>query len=199
MIRLSAAAAIVIALVVSLFSTAARADELEARADATSAPRQNAITLGVLPLVVNQTVALEYERAVGERTGFFFSPSVVFGGADAGLTDSSVFGLGVNLGPRFYVTHQALKGLWLSPNVDLAHVSVSGRSTFGTFRSQATAFGLTGMLGFSWVFDSGIDLSAGLGGRAAFGSVELDSPNLKQQTSVEGFGPVVRVSAGWAF
>jgi len=80
--------------------------------------------------------------------------------ADAmpGLIETRTASLGLLTlggGARFYLTGRAPDGLWLGAGASIALASAESRSGVG--------FDLTPEVGYQWIFDNGLTLSAGVG------------------------------------
>ncbi len=101
---------------------------------------------------------LEYERAISKKISM--SLDGVYWSLSINDVDLQIYGGGV--APRFFISKQALNGLFLSPGVFL--YSISAEDNQGNSES-ATGFSFPFLLGYTWIwgYETGFALSVGAG------------------------------------
>ena len=158
---------------------------------------QNVIKANPLGLFIG-LADLGYERALTPKTSIEVTPS--FGAYNFGGVKYSSVGMGADY--RFYHSKHknAPRGFYLSPGLLYESGKVSVTDIYGGSASaNFTAFGVRGVLGKQWIWDSGfiIDFSGGIE-YATFnysGVAELQGTTL----NLNGILPYLAFSLGYAF
>lgn len=115
-----------------------------------------------------------YEKSLGNQNSYFISAGLVSLGG--------VSGIEVGGGYRKYLREQK-SGLFAEGSGQFASVQALG--------SSATGFGIGGICGFKWIYDSGFTVEAGAG--VSFVSAQLEG------FRYGGFGPVLLLSLGYTW
>ncbi len=145
-----------VALLVGMFgSQTARADEILVARGPTASPNLLLINPGAL---LNGVVAIEYERALNSFFGLDFGLSVsTFPSVFSPAGRDNVVALAPDIGVRFHFIKDAPGGLWIGP-------SLSGAYLFRDVGNQRVGWGLTGAVGYNFLFGDHFALQLGVGG-----------------------------------
>jgi hypothetical protein len=126
-----------------------------------------------------------YQRAIGR------SSAVQLGGNYwYRFLGTEVSGFGVRGGYQFFVTNRTKsspEGFYVGPH--LSYNSLTEKST----DNKATTFGVGLMLGYQWIWKSGLSLDLGIGPMYTFANEE------NTENSFEGFLPNVIIAIGYNF
>jgi hypothetical protein len=160
-------------------------------------PPPNVITTNPLAALLGGTANLEYERAVHPYVGVFAGPQIQFGYGllFRGSEGDSVFGLGLTTGARFYLFGEAPRGFFLSPQLEVAYVSLTTASGSGS----GSGFGVSALVGYQWLIADHFVISIGGGVRYMEVSATASSGSSTASASLSGFGPAARLALGGAF
>lgn len=157
----------------------------------------NVVTTNPLATVLAGTANVEYERAIAPWASLFVGPQVQFGygvllrsGAD-----DKIFGLGLSAGARFYVFGDAPRGFFLSPQLDIAYVTLRRGSAEGS----GAGFGIAALIGYQWLVADHFAISLGIGGRYLAVTANASSGGSSASTDTSGFGLAGRLALGAAF
>jgi hypothetical protein len=134
-------------------------------------------------------INLSYQRALGA------SHAVQIGGNYwYKIFGAEVTGVGVRGAYQFFLTSRtktAPEGFYIGPQV--SYNSLKERITEGESQASVSAFGVGAMLGYQWVWNSGLCLDLGIGPIYQFASES------ETGTSYEGFLPNVTIALGYNF
>ncbi|MBS0000948.1 MAG: DUF3575 domain-containing protein [Cyclobacteriaceae bacterium] len=128
---------------------------------------------------------LAYQRALSNSSAIQIGANYwyrIFG--------ANVSGIGTRAGYQFFLTSRtksAPEGFYIGPQVSFNSINEKETDV------SLTAFGVGVMLGYQWVWDSGLCLDLGIGPMYQFAS-ESDT-----NTSYEGFLPNVTIALGFNF
>jgi hypothetical protein len=149
--------------------------------------RERTLTFNPLAILFGVFNA-EYEQALGPNMSMFVGPSLIYLSA----LDTSVLGLGLTGGLRYFVgSGRAPKGFWVGPQVGLSYVSLTANDT----TVAGAAIGVGGLLGYTWLFNSGFVVSLGGGVQFTYATATADDTTV----DLTGVGPALRASIGWGF
>ncbi len=146
-------------------------------------------TITTNPLgLINGRINLEVERAFSRMSSFYLGlnflllkPAV---GHDVG---ERLFGIGPEIGLRFYLVGDAPAGIYFGPYADFAYLEKSGNSDFG--------WAAGGALGINLILARVLVLTAGVGLGYERMQVDLDTGH----AGSEGFDTRFRLGIGFAF
>jgi len=146
-------------------------------------------TITTNPLgLINGRINLEVERALSSASSFYFGlnflilkPAV---GQDVG---ERLFGIGPEIGLRFYLIGDAPAGIYIGPYADFAYLEKDGNSDFG--------WAAGGALGVNLILARVLVLTAGVGLGYERMQVDLDTGH----AGAEGFDTRFRLGVGFAF
>ena len=118
----------------------------------------------------------------------YLSASVTYGSGKK--SSDYLFGIGSGFGARFYLAGQTFDGLYLQP---------MGEIYWYSFGGSASALGLVGygMLGYSWLWDSGFNLN--LAGGAGYHYMSTKAEAKGDLFSLTGILPALEFSIGYAW
>jgi hypothetical protein len=128
---------------------------------------------------------LSYQRALSDASAIQIGANYwyrIFG--------EEVSGVGVRAGYQFFLTNRAKpapEGFYIGPLASFN--SLTEKETDGS----VTAFGAGLMLGYQWVWDSGVTLDLGAGPMYQFASEN------ETDTDFEGFLPNITIAIGYNF
>ena len=157
---------------------------LHAQKDADPGTFPNIIKVNPISLAFGN-INLTYERALNTSSSIQISANYwykIFG--------TEVQGLGARLGYRFYITNRvkdAPEGFYAGPQVSIN--SLKERNS----EESVSAIGVGAMLGYQWVFGSGVTLDLGAGPIYQFAKETTSG------TSYEGFLPNISIAVGYNF
>jgi hypothetical protein len=132
-------------------------------------------------------INLIYQRAIGKSSALQIGGNYWYR-----FLGTEVTGFGLRGGYQFFLTNRtkmAPEGFYLGPH--LAYNSLKERET--ETQSSATTFGVGLMLGYQWVWKSGLSLDLGIGPMYTFAQ-ENNTEN-----SFEGFLPNIMIGLGYNF
>jgi hypothetical protein len=175
-------------------ATDTTASTTSAPSDATAGGPQQVIYVGPLSLV-GGTIAWEYERAIGEKTSVAFGLPVSLPFGAGGVFGLQSFGINAMGAYRWYLTDRALRGLFVGPELNVGYSSVSIRVNNQSSTVAGLGFGVTGLVGYSFLTDSGIAISGGAGLNMNFSTAAAEAG----VGLGPFFGPAVRLHIGYAF
>lgn len=172
-------AASVCALVL-FFAAPASAQRYEAEPPPPAEPdyRRTGITVNPLAFLFG-TANVEIEHGFHDRFSLFAGPQLLF------LDD--IFGVGVQGGARVFMIGHAPEGFWIGPQFTFAYASVGD--------ATGVAYGLGGLLGYTFIFENGFDLSLGAGAQY----LAATAKSADASASLDGVYPILRASIGYAF
>lgn len=179
----------------------------EAAAMSVTTDRLNTVTVAPLSLL-GGNLGLEYERVVAPKVTLFAGPSLTFSSGLLSFLGVSSFGFGAHAGGRYFLTGDAPSGLWLGPQLSFNAATVSATASSGADSQDISmstfGFNALAMVGYTWITDSGVDISIGAGG--GYGSLSFTgntsgSAGSAEFPVVEGsfFSGAVRAAVGFAF
>ena len=146
----------------------------------------NIIKLNPISLAFGN-INLIYQRALGK------SSAVQIGGNYwYRFLGTEVTGFGIRGGYQFFVTGRtktAPEGFYVGPH--LSYNSLKERET--DVQNSVNTFGVGLMLGYQWVWKSGLSLDLGIGPMYTFAQEE------NTETSFEGFLPNIMIGLGYNF
>lgn len=146
----------------------------------------NIIKLNPISLAFGN-INLIYQRAIGK------SSAVQLGGNYwYRFLGTDVTGFGIRGGYQFFLTGRtkaAPEGFYVGPQ--LSYNSLKERST--DIPASVTTFGVGLLIGYQWVWDSGLSLDLGIGPMYTFADDE------NSESSFEGFLPNVMIGIGYNF
>ncbi len=128
---------------------------------------------------------LNYQRAINDATALQIGANYwykIFG--------TEVSGIGVRGAYHFFITNRAKpapEGFYIGPQV--AYNSLTEKES----NEKVTAFGVGLMLGYQWIWDSGVTLDLGAGPMYQF------ADETSTGTSLEGFLPNITIAIGYNF
>lgn len=128
---------------------------------------------------------LSYQRALSDASAIQIGANYWYR-----ILGQEVSGVGVRGGYQFFLTNKAKpspEGFYIGPQV--AYNSLKDKES----DEKVTAFGIGLMLGYQWVWDSGITLDLGAGPMYQF------ADETSTGTSYEGFLPSITVAIGYNF
>lgn len=166
-------------------------------ATATVPVHEGTITFNALALVFGGLHG-EIEQVVSSSMSWFFGPALAYGSAG----DDSLIGIGLTTGLRFFPSGGgAPAGFWIGPQA----IAQFNFATIDDKSVSGGSYGIGGLLGYTWVFDSAFTLSLGGGLQFYKAAINLDGGDLfegfgrMEKLDTTGFGSAVRLSLGWAF
>jgi hypothetical protein len=190
-----------------LYSTTALADDTESEGEETGygdvvlteggptemedkRDYENLVTLGFgfLPA----TVKADYRKLINDNFSVMVGGG--FGSANWELGDNEIRFQRIigNLGADYHPVGNGLHGFYLGPRVSYTQWS-AGDDDFSSSRLK-----VSGVIGWRWIFDPGISVALGLGGKYQTILAESgDSGDLVVMT--EGVGTALEFKLGWAF
>jgi hypothetical protein len=177
------------ALVLALCHTAAWAQPT-VTLDQVDAPRRSALTVQPVELF-SGTLNVEYEGAVLPFLTLTAGVNLLLFRGVFPATYQRAFGVGPELGVRFYPWREAPAGVWFGPS---GGVSYLRRDSAGTV-TERLGYSVGAMLGYSVIIDR-FDASLGLGG-SWFDTAS--HPPGSEQIGPTGFVPRLKVSMGFVF
>lgn len=130
-------------------------------------------------------INVTYERAINSATSVQISANYWYK-----ILGTEVQGVGVRVGYRFYITNRvkdAPEGFYAGPQ--LSFNSLKERST----KESVNAFGVGAILGYQWIFRSGVTLDIGAGPIYQFAEETTSG------TSYQGFLPNISIAVGFNF
>ena len=157
---------------------------------------RNLISADPLGALFNGVVFVSYERVVHRFVGLYAGPEVQFSRGLLGLGDSNeVFGVGIELGARIYVSGEAPIGVFFSPHLEVGYATLrSGRTS-----ATGVSYGGVVMVGYQRVIAGRFVLSAGIGAKYSAFSAIVRSSGTSDIDSGAGFSPAVHGAFGFAF
>jgi hypothetical protein len=177
----------------------------------TAPPPRNAITVDPLWILYNDTLSLTYERATERKLSFFVRLPEFYHAASSGtlhnndtmtteLLQGSSTQFGISGGLRFFITGEAPRGLWLSPEVGLGYIALKWTRFDSSLNSQGSLSGgfvsvrFGGSGGYAFVFGPiALSLGVGIAYSAMIGEIVGAYVNLRQ------VHPFMRIGIGYAF
>lgn len=158
-------------------------------------PLQHTINVRVNPLgLLIGALSGDVDFAVTKK--FTIGPSISY--YSATIFDTSLTGYGLGARANVYLTGDAMTDSWiLGPGLGLSINSVSS----GESKASSVGFYVGSILGYQWVWTSGLNINLGLGANyytqsaSAKGSdgIEISVPGY------HGLGPTGELTVGWAF
>lgn len=130
-------------------------------------------------------INLGYQRALAPAHAFQISANYwykIFG--------TTVSGFGMRGGYQFFLTSrtkEAPEGFYIGPQISFNSLKETETDV------SVTAFGIGALLGYQWVWNSGLCLDLGIGPVYQFASES------ETTTSYQGFLPNVTIALGWNF
>jgi hypothetical protein len=147
---------------------------------------KNVIKVNPLGLLFG-TTSLSYERVLTPKSALQINAN--YGNIKIlGISISNV-GVGADYRLYFSKSKEAPRGFYFAPGAAYSNVSVENVS--------GSAFSLSGVAGYQWVWKSGFELDLYLGPQYTFGG-ELNSGGTNY-AQFSGFGPKLGVSIGYGF
>jgi hypothetical protein len=152
-----------------------------------SRAHERMLTLNPSALLIGSLDA-EYEQALSPSLSGFLGPYIAY----ARIVDTSALALGVLGGIRyFFLESRSPAGLWAGPQAVLGYVTVTRGDTSAT----GAILSLGGLLGYTWLFDSGFVASLGGGIQFTYATVAAQG----DAVDLRGYGPALRLAIGWSF
>jgi hypothetical protein len=149
--------------------------------------RERTLTLNPSALLIGSLDA-QYERVLSPSLSGFIGPYIAY----ASLVNQPALALGLLGGVRYFLLEsRSPAGLWAGPQVVLGAVSLRSGDTSAT----GAIFSLGGLLGYTWLFDSGFIVSIGGGVQFTYATVAPEQGAL----DLRGIGPALRLAIGWSF
>ena len=130
-------------------------------------------------------INLGYQRALGTAHAVQISANYwykIFG--------TDVSGFGIRGGYQFFLTSRtksAPEGFYIGPQISFNSLKETNTDV------SVTAFGIGALIGYQWVWNSGLCLDLGIGPVYQFASES------GTETSYQGFLPNVTIALGWNF
>ncbi|NOS91921.1 MAG: DUF3575 domain-containing protein [Cyclobacteriaceae bacterium] len=157
------------------------------------AQKENVIKINILSPIV-KTFNVQYERKLNESSsvqlGFFYT------GYSANETTFSGFGITPEY--RFYLTDEALQGVYIAPFLRYQDFSLTESISNG--KATQSTFGGGVILGKQWLFKEKIALDIFIGPSYASGDVKVTSGTGTFNTNAfDGFGLRAGLCFGFAF
>ncbi|MBX5482221.1 MAG: hypothetical protein IRZ16_10360 [Myxococcaceae bacterium] len=143
----------------------------------------------------------EYERASGERWSWYVGPQIRPWAGVGALTGTVARGVRVSFGVRFFPMDRAPGGFWIAgelvPEINYVQDLDFDRIPFV---ENEWALSSLGMIGYTFLFDSGFSISAGAG----LGMGYFDDRRLRDDGVFDRFVGLrpefgVHANLGWAF
>jgi len=128
---------------------------------------------------------LSYQRALNDASAIQIGANYWYR-----ILGQEVSGIGARAGYQFFITNRAKpapEGFYIGPQVSINSLNVKETD------EDVTAIGIGLMLGYQWIWDSGVSLDLGAGPMYQFAN-ESNS-----DTSVEGFLPNITIAIGYNF
>jgi hypothetical protein len=131
-------------------------------------------------------INLGYQRALAPAHAFQVSANYwykIFG--------TEVSGFGIRGGYQFFLTSQtkeAPEGFYIGPQISYNSLNEKGTDV------SVSAFGVGAMLGYQWIWNSGLCLDLGIGPVYQFANEKGGT-----ETSYQGFLPNITIALGWNF
>jgi len=128
---------------------------------------------------------LSYQRALSDASAIQIGANYWYK-----ILGEEVSGIGVRGGYQFFLTNRAKpspEGFYIGPQI--AYNSLTDKNS----DEKVTAFGIGLMLGYQWVWDSGVTLDLGAGPMYQF------ADETSTGTSYEGFLPNITIAIGYNF
>lgn len=147
---------------------------------------KNVIKVNPLGLLFG-TTSLSYERVLSPKSAFQVNANY----GNIKILGVSISNVGVGADYRLYFskTKEAPRGFYFAPGIAYSNVSVES--------ANGSAFSLSGVGGYQWVWNSGFELDLFLGPEYTFGG-EINSGGTNY-AQFSGFGAKVGVSIGFGF
>ncbi|MCA9562752.1 MAG: DUF3575 domain-containing protein [Myxococcales bacterium] len=166
-------------------------DDVEAAESAPVDDRPlNTITIDPLPLIFG-VLSLEYERAVAPAVSIYAGPSINFG---TSVDDpDSAFGLGLDMGARFFPWGKAPEGFFIAADFGVAYASATDGETDTS--ASAVAYAVGGSIGYTFLIADVFDLSLGVGAQYADFEIKVANDSI----GFSGVLPTLRLALGAAF
>jgi hypothetical protein len=128
---------------------------------------------------------LSYQRALNDASAIQFGANYWYR-----ILGTEVSGVGARVGYQFFITNRskpAPEGFYIGPQFGLNSLTVKETD------EKVTSVGIGLMLGYQWVWESGVTLDLGAGPMYQFAN-ETES-----NTSLEGFLPNITIAVGYNF
>jgi hypothetical protein len=136
-------------------------------------------------------INMSYQRALGSAHAFQIGANYWYK-----ILGTEVTGFGVRAAYQFFLTSRAKsapEGFYIGPQVSYNSLTERYTEEIDEDPSSVSAFGVGAMLGYQWVWDSGLCLDLGIGPMYQFASES------ETGTSYEGFLPNVTIALGFNF
>lgn len=154
------------------------------------APRYNALTIQPIELF-SGTLNLEYEGVVMPYLTFTAGLNLLLYRGVFPVTYQQSFGVGPELGARFYPMREAPAGLWFGPSAGVSYI----RNESGGKFADSLGYSVGAMVGYNVIINR-FEASLGLGG----GWIDYSSnPTGAERVGMYGFVPRLKVSMGFVF
>jgi hypothetical protein len=153
--------------------------------------QENIVKLNPLSALIG-VITPSYERVINEKSTFAVGINFFSRDLDAIKTT----GFGITPEYRFYIskTKEAPRGVYVGPFVRYQNISAKGDTSSGD-KVSASVFGLGGIFGHQWVWDSGFALDLFIGPSWFFSDANDDDFSV----TVSGTGVRFGVALGFAF
>ncbi|HEY0840912.1 MAG TPA: hypothetical protein VGD74_12050 [Vulgatibacter sp.] len=184
--RMNKLLTIAIATVVLSISGSAAAESMALGSESSARPTRT-ITANPLALAFG-IFSLEYEQAIADRQMSFFAGPTYYSWKGLGIDLTAI---GANGGIRYFFKGTAPEGFFVSPELALLYTSAGE----GDAAATAMSWGLSGLLGYTWIFGDVFDLSLGLG--VSYQNYEVKVGDAT--AGVSGILPTGRLALGAAF
>jgi hypothetical protein len=128
---------------------------------------------------------LNYQRALSDASAIQIGANYWYN-----VLGTEVSGVGARAAYQFFITNKAKPapaGFYIGPQAGINTLTVSETD------ENVTAVGIGLMLGYQWVWDSGVTLDLGAGPMYQFAN------ETSSDTSVEGFLPNITIAVGYNF
>ncbi len=130
-----------------------------------------------------------YEKALNESSSFVVGGRVIFK-----LLGTDVSGFGFNGEYRYYITNKtrpAPSGFYIGPSVSFNNFTDKSAAS----NPKISTFGIGGIIGYQWIWGSGVVLDIGIGPQYSVIVAEGDGST----EDFSGFLPRVVLAVGYAF
>jgi hypothetical protein len=148
--------------------------------------------------LVSGVVSFEYEHAVSPSWSFLIGPQVLaFRSASVAAPDNArLRAVGATVSAHYFPGGNALRGLWLGPEMDIDWAS----ATLNDARTTGASAGIAGIVGYTFFATAHVPISIGVGAGYRFvGVVAVDSQGNRAAGLGQGLLLTGRLAVGYSW